>query len=277
MTVTSHVLASGPGWSVSDVRCTGGPHDPRFEERHDETCIAPVMQGTFQYRSAHGSAVLAPGTVLLGNHGTCFECGHDHGTGDRCLAFHFAPENHEAILAEVPGTRRIDFTVPRLPPLPALMPLLAAGEAARDDRDADALAELALRLAGAVAALLTGSERAARAPSRRDEKRVSEALRRIEAAAGERIALDDLARETATSPYHFLRVFRQVVGMTPHQFVLRTRLHRAAVRLRRSDKAISAIAFDAGFNDLSTFNRRFRRLMGMSPSAYRSAGSRGVI
>jgi AraC family transcriptional regulator len=62
--------------------------------------------------------------------------------------------------------------------------------------------------------------------------------------------------------------------MTPHQFVLRTRLHRAAVRLRRSDEAVSVIAFDMGFNDLSTFNRRFRRVMGSSPSAYRAAGSR---
>lgn len=63
--------------------------------------------------------------------------------------------------------------------------------------------------------------------------------------------------------------------MTPHQFVLRTRLHRAAVRLRRSDESVSAIAFDVGFNDLSTFNRRFRRLMGASPSAYRNRGGRG--
>ena len=72
------------------------------------------------------------------------------------------------------------------------------------------------------------------------------------------------------SPYHFLRTFRQVAGMTPHQYVLRTRLHRAAVRLRRTDDAISAIAYDAGFNDLSTFNRRFRRVMGSSPGLYRA-------
>ena len=64
--------------------------------------------------------------------------------------------------------------------------------------------------------------------------------------------------------------------MTPHQYVLRTRLHRAAVRLRRSDETISAIAFDAGFSDLSTFNRRFRRLMGASPGAYRARGRRGA-
>jgi AraC-like DNA-binding protein len=57
--------------------------------------------------------------------------------------------------------------------------------------------------------------------------------------------------------------------MTPHQYVLRTRLYRAAVRLRGSNDPVSAIAFDAGFNDLSTFNRRFRRVMGANPSAYR--------
>jgi AraC family transcriptional regulator len=43
------------------------------------------------------------------------------------------------------------------------------------------------------------------------------------------------------------------------------------VRLRRSRESVAAIAFDAGFNDLSTFNRRFRRVMRVSPSAYRIA------
>jgi AraC-like DNA-binding protein len=78
------------------------------------------------------------------------------------------------------------------------------------------------------------------------------------------------------SLYHFLRTFRQVAGVTPHQYVLRTRLNRAAVRLRTSNESVSAIAFGAGFGDLSTFNRRFRRLMGCSPGAYRS-GSRPSV
>jgi AraC-like DNA-binding protein len=235
-------------------------------------CIAAVTEGTFQYRSTSGAALLVPGALLLGNEGSCFECGHEHGTGDRCLAFHFAPDHWEAILAAVPGARRTAFAVPRLPPLPQFMNMLAAAEAARDEGDGGALEELALRLAGAVAATLAGGTRAAPSPSRRDQRRISDALRRIEAEAQERLALADLARDAAMSPYHFLRSFREVVGMTPHQFVLRTRLHRAAVRLRRSAEPISAIAFDAGFNDLSTFNRRFRRVMGMSPGAYRARG-----
>jgi AraC-like DNA-binding protein len=150
------------------------------------------------------------------------------------------------------------------------MPLIAAAEAARDACDGTELEELALRLTGAVAATLADSKRAAPSPSRRDERRVTDALRRIEAEAHDALSLTELAGEAATSPYHFLRTFRQVVGMTPHQFVLRTRLHRVAVRLRTSVEPISAIAFDAGFGDLSTFNRRFRRLMGSSPGAYRA-------
>jgi len=97
------------------------------------------------------------------------------------------------------------------------------------------------------------------------------ALRRIEAQACEPLSLDELASAAAMSPYHFLRTFRAVVGMTPHQFVLHRRMHHAAVRLRRSKDSISAIALDCGFADLSTFNRRFRRIMKQSPGAYRAA------
>jgi AraC family transcriptional regulator len=85
--------------------------------------------------------------------------------------------------------------------------------------------------------------------------------------------MTELASEIGMSPFHFLRVFRQIVGMTPYQFVLHTRLHRAAVQLRRSREAVSSIALEAGFGDLSTFNRRFRRVMGLNPSAYRARKS----
>jgi AraC-like DNA-binding protein len=121
--------------------------------------------------------------------------------------------------------------------------------------------------------MLADAAASVRAPSRRDECRISDALRRIEAQADEPLALAAMAREAGMSPYHFLRTFRQVAGVTPHQLVLHTRLHRAAVRLRTCDAPISAIAFDAGFGDLSTFNRRFRRLMGCSPGDWRAGAT----
>lgn len=267
MAVTSQILASGPGWQVNDTVCTSGPQDRPFEEQQAAISIAAVTQGTFQYRTRQGSALLVPGSVLLGNAGACFECGHEHGQGDRCLAFHYTPA-----FLESAGIRHDGFAVAALPPLPGMVPVLAAAEAARQDCDGGAFAELALRVAGAVAALLTPARQRARRPSARDEQRMTQAVRRIEAKADETLSLPELARDAAMSRFHFLRTFRQVIGMTPHQFILRTRLHRAAVRLRQTDDTISTVAFEAGFNDLSTFNRRFRRLIGINPGAYRARG-----
>ena len=152
------------------------------------------------------------------------------------------------------------------------MPLLAEAELARDNHDAGAFEELAVRLAGAVIAIVSQAARSSRQPSLQDERRVTSAVRHIEQHADAPLSLRKLARDAGLSPYHFLRTFRQLAGMTPHQYVLRTRLHRAALRLRQTDDAISTIAYDTGFSDLSTFNRRFRRLMGASPGAYRTAG-----
>ncbi|MDX8464520.1 AraC family transcriptional regulator [Mesorhizobium sp. VK23B] len=277
MATTGKNLASGPGWQVSDVICTARAGDRPFEEQHRSFCIAAVTRGTFRYRTRQGTAVLAPGAILLGNPGACYECGHEHGAGDRCLSFHFSPAYIESLVAGVPGAKRLGFAGPRLPPLPALAPLLAQAEAAREMADSEAFEELGLRIAGAVIGAAADTPEVARTPSRRDQKRVAEAVRLIELNAERPLSLAELADGAATSPYHFLRTFRHVAGMTPYQFLLRTRLHRAAVRLRASDEAISTIAFDAGFNDLSTFNRRFRRKMGEAPGAYRDkrAGGRG--
>ncbi|MEQ8935967.1 MAG: AraC family transcriptional regulator, partial [Amphiplicatus sp.] len=105
---------------------------------------------------------------------------------------------------------------------------------------------------------------------RTDQRRISETIRRIEDDLTQRFTLTDLAREAGMSRYHFLRVFREVAGVTPHQFVLRRRLHRAAVRLRKSDEPVSAIDFEEGFDDRSSFNRRFRSAMGANPTAWRA-------
>ena len=250
--------------------CRAGPQDPAFEERHAGFSIALVRAGSFQYRSSAGRALLAPGALLLGSPGQCFECGHTHAVGDRCLSFQYTPEMFEGIVAAVPGVRRAALAAAALPPLPALDGLLAEAELAGDDADAKALEEIALRLGAAVASTVAGIHGDARSPSVRDERRITHAIRRIERSAQDGLPLATLADEAAMSPYHFLRVFRQVVGRSPHQFALRMRLQRAALRLARSDEPVAAIALECGFGDISTFNRRFRRVMGANPLAFRA-------
>ena len=269
MSATATNLTSGHGWRVSDMVCTAGPRDRPFEERHESVCIAVVTAGSFRYRGRTGTATLSPGSLLLGNHGACFECGHEHAVGDRCFAFHYAPAAFEDIVADIPGARA-EFDRPRLPPLHWLSALLVDADLACHDGEPAEIEEVSLRLAGAVLQITAERPRHAAGPDDREMRGIVAALRRIETSAHVALTLDMLAGEARMSRFHFLRVFRRVVGSTPHQYLLRTRLHRAAVRLRRTDDPVTLVAFESGFSDLTTFNRRFRNIMGTTPTRYRA-------
>ena len=129
-------IAGGDGWSVADVVCTSGPQDRPFEERHTQYAISLVLAGSFQYRSTLGAGLMAPGSVMLGNPGLAYECGHEHAEGDRCVVFWYEPEYFERLAGA-------GFRVPRLPPLRSLAPLAAraaAGAIGAADIDWEALA-----------------------------------------------------------------------------------------------------------------------------------------
>ena len=265
MTIRANMLASGAGWQAYEFVCSAGPSDRPFEEMYKGFSISAVTSGTFQYRSSDGDAILAPGSLLLGNRGACYQCGHAHGVGDRCLSFHYEPEFFESLLADVAGNGKTGFARTSLPPVEESVPLLAQFESASDADEFETLAYDVCAMAVTAAA----GYRPPVSTTSRDERRISDALRHIEVAADERLSLAMLANTVGMSRYHFLRTFRRVVGMTPHQYVLRTRMQRAAARIRQSDESISAIAFDSGFEDLSTFNRRFLQVVGETPGAFR--------
>jgi AraC family transcriptional regulator len=277
---SARLVAQGRGWRVEDIICSSGPEDRPFEERHTWASVAVVLSGSFSYGNELGRNLLTPGSLLLGGAGGCFSCGHEHGEGDRCLAFHFEPSFFEEIAAAA-GARRMDFGLNSLPALRSLAPLVARSVVAAQEHDGSAsrpaaavavpsisFEELALELAGA--ALNESAGYRPRSISRRDERRVGAVARFMEERFAEPCALSDLARLAALSPFHFLRVFKATTGLTPHQHLLRTRLRAAATRLARSDAPVTDIALTIGFEDLSNFTRTFRAEYGLSPLQYRA-------
>jgi len=70
------------------------------------------------------------------------------------------------------------------------------------------------------------------------------------------------------SQYYFCRLFKQSVGMTPHQYLIRLRVERAKQLLKRSDLAIADVALQCGFSHQSHLSFHFRRLVGMSPKTF---------
>lgn len=261
------ILAQGSGWRVTGVNCTAGPHDPMVEEQHETVCMAIVLSGTFGYRNPQGSATLAPGSILLGNAGDCFACGHEHSVGDRCLSFHFEPEYYEDVLASLQSATQYRFRRPSLPPHRELIRLITLAEAA--GTDVEALAEVAVEFAGAATILAAELPDLSASRDRRSARRIEEIVRLVDVGTQTSLSLSMLAREAAMSPYHFLREFRSQVGITPYQYVLVRRLRQAALRLQQSDEPILSVALDCGFSDISEFNRRFKKTMGLPPTQFR--------
>jgi len=268
-TPTARILAMGEGWHVGEVVCWAGPRDRPFEERHERVSIAAVVEGTFQYRSAAGAAMLYPGAFMLGNAGTCFECGHEHGTGDRCIAFQYAPDYFAEIAASAAGSHRFRFPAAMLPAIPALALPAVEAEAEALGAGPAAAEEWAVGVAERVLAALSGRRAAGRAPSARDERRISAVLRHIADHAEAPLDLAALAAIACMSKYHFLRTFRRVAGVTPYNYLIGIRMRRAALRLCTTKAPVSDIAFDSGFGDLSTFNGRFRGVFGVTPGDLR--------
>jgi AraC family transcriptional regulator len=263
-------LWQGREWRVSEYLCTAGPGDRPFEERHEQVSIAAVIAGTFTYRADTGSTMLHPGAFLLGNAATCYECGHEHSRGDRCISFQAKPEYFAEVAASMADSSRFRFPAPMLPATPKLLPWLARIQARADSVEPLDIDETAARLVEAVIGAVSGRASLPVRVSSRDRRRIGEALRYIEINAAEPLDLDTLAGVAIMSKYHFLRTFRHTVGVTPYQFVLGVRMRHAAVWLATSSAPVFAIAFETGFGDLSTFNARFRETFGMSPTAFRS-------
>ena len=268
------LLASGDGWTVEDVVCYRGPDDRSFEEQHDHVTIAVVLAGSFQYRgsgAAAGRELMTPGSLLLGNAGQHFECGHEHGTGDRCLSFRYTPAYFEAIAATVGRGAARAFDLLRLPPLRVLSSVIVRANAALAGSAEVSWEELSVSIA-AQAIALAGGRAPSTAPIRAAAiARVTRVVRMIEQQPEHGWTLADLARAGKLSPFHFLRTFEDLTGVTPHQYLMRTRLRRAAIRLVLERTTILDTALGSGFGDLSNFNRAFRGEFGVSPRAYRAA------
>lgn len=265
------VLARGEGWSVAEILCTSGPRDRPIDEQHPQVCIAMVTAGTFQYRSAQGRELMTPGSLLLGNAGQDFECGHEHGTGDRCIAFWYSPEYFESLVADaLEGSARPSFPICRIPPLRELSPAFAQAVATAAGRPETLWEELSVRLASDSIRLANGlpSQPANDTPAA--VARVTRVIRAIERDPAGLLSIETLAAEARLSPYHFLRTFESLAGVTPHQYLLRMRLRQAAMRLTAESEKILDIALDCGFGDVSNFNRAFRSEFGINPRAFRS-------
>ncbi len=260
--------------TVVDYRCTAGPGDRSYPEHHTGFALAYVRKGSFGLRARGRSFELVAGSILVGSPGLEYVCTHEHVRGDECLSFHFAPA-----LVDSLGGGGAPWGVGSLPPLPELMVLGELGQSAADGESDVGLDEVGMIFAARTVEIVGGKKLTSRAAGARDRRRAVETAVWMDASSHEAIDLDRSASEAGLSPFHFLRLFARTLGVTPHQYLVRSRLRHAARLLAAGDRSITDVALEVGFNDLSNFVRTFHRAAGVSPRAFRRAarGDRKIL
>ena len=268
--MTATTLLERPSISVSDFRCDAGPGDRPFAEQHRRHSISYVRKGSFGLHCRGKSHELVAGSVLIGHPGDEYTCTHEHVCGDECLSFFLSAELVEAL-----GDDKAIWQAGCAPPLPELVVLGELAQSAADGNSDIGLDEIGHVLASRFVEVVSGKPRKAASSAARDRRRAVETALWIDAHSHQSIGLEDAAGQAGISPFHFLRLFSDTLGVTPHQYLVRSRLRHAARRLAEDDSAITDIAYDVGFGDLSNFVRTFHRAAGASPLRFRQA-SRGM-
>ncbi|TFW27633.1 AraC family transcriptional regulator [Massilia arenosa] len=304
--MTSTILHASTTLLALDYRCDARPGDAPYPEHYRNYSVSFVRKGSFglEYRGRRHE--LVAGSLLIGRVGDEYRCVHDHGhaahggahgpdhqCGDECLSFQLSPE-----CADTLGLTDDSWRIGTLPPHAQTAILGQLGQAAAEGTTGIGVQEAGLLLAERFASLV-GSRRltvpagaasalppamstnatstasnariasANTSSSAADRQRAVRAALWIAAHAHTEVDLDRAAAEVHLSPFHFLRLFRRALGVTPHQYLIRARLGHAA-RLLAEGATVTDTAYSAGFQDLSNFIRTFRTAAGVPPKAFQS-------
>jgi AraC-like DNA-binding protein len=267
-------LLQRPLISVSDFRCSAGPGDKPFTEQYGCHSVSYVRKGSFACHTRGRTFELVAGSILVGFPGDEYVCTHDHACGDECLSFFLSAE-----LVETIGDPAQVWRTGAAPPLGELMVLGELAQAVASGRSDIGLDEVGQMFASRFVEVVSGRSRQPLEVTARDRRRAVETALWIDANSQRDINLDAAASQTGISPFHFLRLFANVLGVTPHQYLVRSRLRHAARLLADEDGSVTDIAYDVGFGDLSNFVRTFHRAAGISPRAFREAsrGNRKIL
>lgn len=237
-------------------------HSDYDEEITKDVAVTFVQSGSFALLEGKTSWTFRPGDVLLSTPGTVRRYQHfEECPSDVCLSISFTPETLEDVL----GTSA-QPSPPRIVRGPAAEFAHSSIRLALTSLDRFWIEELAFHCmlalnSDAWVRTVQTSANAAHAHC------IRAAMQLMSEGLAERCSLTSISRKVGMSPFHFARTFSGLVGLSPHQYLLRLRLRNSAMMLRQG-ASVTTAALSSGFDNLAHFSRSFRRRFGINPSKY---------
>lgn len=240
---------------------------PDTEEQAAERYqINVIERGWFQLGFGRRETALGPGSIFVSRPGETYRYSHmPHLEPDTCLSLSFSA----SISRELEATfNRLALVIPITNRL-AFLRLCLCSYAAND----------VPMLLDTLACDLVDAADNARKDRRhlyRPEQlkwygqRVGAARELMDSSPDDQHSLWRLASQVAMSPFLFARVFRELVGVPPHKYLIRLRLQRARTLLE-SGMSVTDVCYTVGFNNLSHFIRSFRGYFGTVPSKWKAS------
>ncbi len=238
--------------------------------------ILAMLSGSGRYTINHHKETLDQDHFLLLNQGSRLRI-HLPGPGLQPLFLYF----HTALAAELQSKKSVDWRWlerahlleenlrQRLQSLAAMRDNCSSFAALKADAMIRGLLE---EIFGQACAAVTATKQLSvtkQATKVQLFKQLSQTKEWIEANYASRVTLHQMAQIATLNPQHFLRMFRDCYGVTPHRFLTETRLNAARLQIENTSETISTICLQTGFESLPTFSRGFRQHFGCSPTAYR--------
>ncbi len=237
---------------------------------HEEYAVGFIERGAMAFRYRGSNLVASAGTVNLVVPGEAHDghCATGHGWIYRM--FYLPPELLTRAASELgacsgmPHFRRGVIEDPALArKILQTHRLLDRPASSRLEREISLLRMLTFWI-------MRHAEEPGRAPEAGHEPRAVRLAREyMHDAMAEDVGLDHLAGLSGLSRFHFARVFEKTTGISPHAYLLQTRVNRARILLETSARRLADIAAECGFADQSHLTRSFRRQFGLTPGHYR--------
>jgi AraC family transcriptional regulator len=271
-----HILYKSDFYQVTDFKCYCDLCSVSAVEYNESFCVSFIRKGFFGYRTFRRNDEVHAGRILISKPGYEHVASHIDGQPDITTVFEFAADFFKQIQEQygqgVLKNNDIHSLLLRSNPELDYLHDRICKRIEKGNTPNLQIDEMVIELLDRVMSILTPASIPVLTDSLKQYHltTVENARAYILDNFSNNILLQQIASHCLVSPFHFSRIFKSIMNISPHQYLTGVRLNHAKVLLTTSQQSVTDIAFACGFNSLEHFVTTYRQRFKVSPSTHRN-------